>query len=203
MADRVLARAACARARRGRRRRRPQHRRNGRQPLCRLEPTAEGDAGLPVRPPRHGASERPDRAGRRGWVRPERRAGRSSAPTTSPPSWPCSRRPGASSRSGRPHAGLELLFTPKEEVGLRRRLRLRPHAPRTRGPATCTTRRRRSARSCSARPSSGASRSSFMAVRRMPACTRRRAARRSRPRHGRSRTCAWAVSTRRRPRTSA
>ena len=52
---------------------------------------------------------------------------------------------------GRPHAGLELLFTPKEEVGLRRRLRVRPHAASRADRATSTTRRRRSARSSSAR----------------------------------------------------
>ena len=32
----------------------------------------------------------------------------------------------------RPHAGIELLFTPKEEVGLDRRVRVRPHAARAR-----------------------------------------------------------------------
>ena len=59
-------------------------------------------------------------------------AARSSAPTTSPRSRRCSRRPRALVDEGRPHAGVELLFTPKEEVGLRRRRRLRPDAARGR-----------------------------------------------------------------------
>ena len=45
----------------------------------------------------------------------------------------------------RPHAGIELLFTPEGGGRPRRRLRVRPHAPAGPDRATSTTRRRRSA----------------------------------------------------------
>ena len=79
------------------------------------------------------------------------RAGRSSAPTTSRRSSRCSRASRRVLAEGRPHAGIELIFTPKEEVGLigDRGLRPRPAARAT--SATSTTRPRRSARSSSAR----------------------------------------------------
>ena len=51
----------------------------------------------------------------------------------------------------RPHAGIELLFTPKEEVGLLGAAAFDEHAARRAGRATSTTRRARSARSSSAR----------------------------------------------------
>ena len=84
----------------------------------RIEPTRRGRAALPLRAPRHGAADRCDRAGRRGRHRAERAPARSSAPTTrrrSPAMLEATRRVLA---EGRPHAGIELLFTPKEEVGL-------------------------------------------------------------------------------------
>ena len=56
------------------------------------------------------------------------RRARSSAPTTRRPSRRCSRRRARVLAESRPHAGIELLFTPKEEVGLHRRGRLRPRA---------------------------------------------------------------------------
>ena len=45
----------------------------------------------------------------------------------------------------RPHAGIELLFTSKEEIGPPRGVRVRPHAPARAGRATSTTRPSRSA----------------------------------------------------------
>ena len=56
-------------------------------------------------------------------------AARSSAPTTSRRSSRCSKACGACSPRTVPHAGIELLFTPKEEVGLLGAVRVRPHAP--------------------------------------------------------------------------
>ena len=99
---------------------------------------------------------------------------------------------------GRPHAGLELVFTPKEEVGLRGRrgVRLRRGSPRA--SATSTTRPGRSARSCSARRTRRSWRSRSSAARRTPGWRRRRAAPRSPPRRARSPTCGSAGSTRRR-----
>ena len=104
---------------------------------------------------------------------------------------------------GRPHAGIELLFTPKEEVGLvgayafdhRRlraqdRLRLRPGgADRHRHPRRAVL---AVARGDVPRP-----RLAFRA------CTRRRDGRRSPPPRARSRSSGSAASTRTRPRTSA
>ena len=109
----------------------------------------------------------------------------------------------ASSRSGVPHAGVELVFTPKEEVGLlgagafdhtrleaRARLRLRPGG---------ADRRRDHGRAVPAHDARRAS----TAGRRTRAWSRRRAARRSRRPRARSPTSGSAGSTRRRPRTSA
>ena len=103
----------------------------------------------------------------------------------------------------RPHAGIELLFTPKEEVGLlgayafdhtrleaQRRLRLRPGGADRRDHPRRAVRARDRGRASTAAP-------------RTRAWPRRRAARRSPPRRARSPTCGSAGSTRRRPRTSA
>ena len=61
----------------------------------------------------------------------------------------------------RPHAGIELVFTPKEEVGLVGAAAFDHDAARGASSATSTTRRRRSARSCSARRRDARSRSRF------------------------------------------
>ena len=88
------------------------------QPVRRLEPTAEGTplflcAHMDTVPPT-ARSSRSSRTASSGTA-----AARSSAPTTRLRSRRWSRRrPAWSSRAG-PHAGIELLFTPKEEVGLR------------------------------------------------------------------------------------
>ena len=59
---------------------------------------------------------------------------------------------------GRPHAGIELLFTPKEEVGLVGAYAFDHTPPASASSATSTTRRRRSASSSSARRSRSRSR---------------------------------------------
>ena len=95
-----------------------------------------------------------------------------------------------------PHAGIELVFTPKEEVGLVGAdafdhdrlhapdgLRLRPGGSRW-------------ARSCSALHGRVRWRCASTAARRTPAWRRRRDARRSRRRRRRSPTCGSAASTR-------
>ena len=205
MADRVLARAPRARPRPQRGRHRPAPRLDRGQPPL----PAPGDerrrrhADLPLRPPGHGAADRPDRAGRRGRRRPERRRhdprrrrqvrDRGHGRGRTAPARP----------AGRAHAGVELLFTTKEEVGLHgamafdhsrlaraRRLRLRHGGADRRGDHR--------ARRARARSSSGSS-----AARRTRAWRPRRAAPRSRPRRGRSPTSASAAWTRRAPRTSA
>ena len=77
----------------------------------------ERDADLSLRAPRHGAAEDSDRAGRRGRRRPQRGRtilgadDKSAVAAMLEAARRCSPR-------GRPHAGIELLFTPKEEVGL-------------------------------------------------------------------------------------
>ena len=101
-------------------------------------------AALPLRPPRHRAADRRDRAGRRGRDRPQRATRRSSAATTRRPSRRCSRRPGASSPRAartpgsssssprRRRSGLLGAYafdhTPAPRAG---RLRLRPGASRS------------------------------------------------------------------------
>ena len=102
---------------------------------------------------------------------------------------------------GRPHAGIELLFTPKEEVGLLGR----PHSTPTGWPpawAMSTTRPRRSAKSSSARRTRTRCRSASTGVRPIRACIPRRAAPRSPPPRRPSPTSASAVSTRKRRRMS-
>ena len=87
--------------------------------LTRLEPTVA--EGLPIFLCAHLDTVRSggaDRAGGRGRRRAQRRPARSWARTTRRRSRRCSRRPRACQEEGRPHAGIELLFTPKEEVGL-------------------------------------------------------------------------------------
>ena len=135
-------------ARRGRRR--AARRLDDGEPLRAARADRRGRAAVPLRAPRHRAADGRDRAGRRGRHRPERAAGRSSAPTTRRPSRRCSRRRGACS----PRAGR----TPGSSCSSRRRRRSACSArsrSTTRGcarrSATSTTRRRRSATSCSAR----------------------------------------------------
>ena len=161
-----------------------------------------GHADLPLRAPRHRPAGGPDRAVGRGGHRPQRgghdpRRGRQVRGRGR-----CSRPRPRSSREGRPHAGVELLFTPKEEVGLQgakafdhtrlaaeHRLRLRP------GRADRRDRARR-ADAALARPSASTG------ARRTRACTRRTGARPSPPPRGPSPTCGSGASTRRRARTS-
>ena len=126
-------------------------------------------ADLPLRAPRHGAAAGRDRAGRRGRRRPQREPARSSAPTTRRPSRRWSRPRGAVVEEGAPHAGIELLFTPKEEVGLRGAYAF-DHTRLHAGSATSTTRRRRSARSSSARRRAASSSSRSTAAPRTPGC---------------------------------
>ena len=133
----------------------------------------------------------------------ERRRRRSSAPTTRRPSPRMLDAVRQIVQAGMPHAGIELVLTAQEEVGLRgakafdhdapagaRRLRLRPRlADRRDGASTAPsqyTHRR-------ALPS---------ATRRTRASRRRRAAARSPRRRARSPRCGSAASTTRRPRTS-
>ncbi len=104
---------------------------------------------------------------------------------------------------GRPHAGIELLFTPKEEVGLLGAAAFDARPAGRAAWATSTTRPRRSARSSSARRTRTRCRSASTGGRPIRACIPRRAAPRSRPRRRRSRTSGSAGSTRRRRRTSA
>ena len=105
------------------------HRRDGGQPA--LPDRAHGrrrHADLPLRPPRHGAAERPDRAGRRRRVRPQRgrddpRRGRQVGRRRDARGDATDRRRGASARRAR---------APVHAEGgsrARRRLRVRPHAP--------------------------------------------------------------------------
>ncbi len=58
---------------------------------------------------------------------------------------------------GRPHAGIELVFTPKEEVGLLGAAAFDDIAALGAASGSSTTSRARSARSCSARRRSGRS----------------------------------------------
>ena len=133
----------------------------------------------------------------------ETRAGRSSAATTRRRWSRCSRRCGGCSEEGRPHAGIELVFTPKEEVGPARgggvrrnqargagRLRLRPAG---------ADRRDRPGRADPA----VAGRASSTGARRTRGWCPRRVAPRSRPRRGRSPTSGSGGSTRRPRPTSA
>ena len=103
---------------------------------------------------------------------------------------------------GRPHAGIELLFTSKEEVGLlgagafditKLEAELGFVYDQAAPIGDVIMGRRTSAR-CSSASTAG---------RRTRGWSRRRAAPRSRPRRGRSPTCGWAGSTKRRRRTSA
>ena len=71
---------------------------------------------------------------------------------------------------GRPHSGVELLFTPKEEVGLLGADGLRRVAARGEGSATSTTTPARSARSSSARRTSRSSTSGSTAAPRTRGC---------------------------------
>ena len=104
-------------------------------------------------------------------------------------------------QEGLPHAGIELLFTPKEEVGLVGAAAFDERGS-PRASATSTTRPRRSARSILARRTQRSSTCASTAGPRTRGCTPRRAAPRSRPRRGRSPTSGSAGSTRRRRRTS-
>ena len=112
---------ARPRGRRGRRRRADRLERG--QPLLPARADRRGDAALPLRAPRHRAADRRRSSRSSRTASSATPAGRSSAPTTSPRSWRWSRRRGGVVEEGRPHAGLELVFTPKEEVGLARRRR--------------------------------------------------------------------------------
>ena len=205
VADRVLRVARRARARRGRGRRRRRDRLDDGQPARAGCPATT--SGTPIFLCAHLDTVPPDGAARAGRRRGRRRAQRRRHDPRRRQQGGgrrrCSRRRAASSAEGIPHAGVELLFTPKEEVGLRRRVRLRPDAARGATSASSTTRRRRSARSSSARRTRRRSRRASTAGPRMPGCIRRTGAPRSRPRRGRSPTSASAGSTRRRPRTSA
>ena len=78
-------------------------------------------------------------------------AARSSARTTSRPSSQMLEGVRRVLAENRPHAGIELLFTPKEEVGLIGAYAFDHDRLHARASATSTTRRRRSARSSSAR----------------------------------------------------
>ena len=82
-------------------------------------------------------------------------------------------------RENRPHAGIELVFTPQEEVSLRGAAAF-DHTRLTRGRASSTTRARPSARSSSARRTAGCSTSASTAVPPMRAWLPRTAARPSR-----------------------
>ena len=120
VADRVGAYLTRARARVGRGRCGRGARRDTGNLYCRFPPTNGGrDADLPLRAHGHGAARGRDRARRRrGRHRPERRRhdprlrqqgrGRRDA-----------RGGAADLGEGRPHAGIELVFTPQEEVSLR------------------------------------------------------------------------------------
>ena len=130
-------------------------------------------------------------------------AGRSSAPTTSLRSSRWSRPRGGWSRSELPHAGLELLFTPKEEVGLRGAAGVRLLAVRRPGGLRLRPGRADRRGRSSARRTRWSWRSRSSASPRTPEWRRRRGALRSRPRRARSRTCDSDGSTRRRRRTSA
>ena len=154
-------------------------------------PRADGgrDAALPVRAPRHGAARRRARVPSSRTASSGMPAARSSAPTTSPPSSRCSRRCGACSRRTGRMPGIELLFTPMEEVGLIGAAAFDARRGCTRSSATSTTRRRRSARSSSARRGRRRWRCASTAAPRTPACSRRRGVRRSRRRRRRSRIC--------------
>ena len=68
------------------------------------------------------------------------RGRRSSAPTTSRRSRSMLEAVRRIVAEGRPHAGIELVFTPKEEVGLRGRRRVRRRRGSSPGRVTCTTR---------------------------------------------------------------
>ena len=151
VADAVLALPARARARAGRGRRGPAHRLDDGERLRAARADGARDAALLLRAPRHRA------AGRRrcepvvedGFVR---NAGGTILGADNKAAvvamLEAVRRVLAENR---PHAGIELLFTPMEEVGLDRRRRVRPRRGCTRSSATSTTRPRRSARSSSAR----------------------------------------------------
>ena len=173
-----------------------------RQPLLRLAPTAAGNAALPLRAPGHRpAAGRSSRSSRT--ASSATRPARSSARTTSRRSRRWSRPRAGSSGSGRPHAGVELLFTPKEEVGLRgaeafdchpprgaRRVRLRPGRADRRGDPGRAPRADHARSRSAARP-------------RTRGWRRRKAAPRSRRPRRRSPTCGSGVSTRRPRPTSA
>ena len=94
-------------------------RREHREPLLPARADRRGHAALPLRAHGHRAAGRADRAGGRGRRRPQRRRDdpRRRQQVRGRRRW--SRRHAASSRGSVPHAGLELVFTPKEEVGLR------------------------------------------------------------------------------------
>ena len=101
-----------------------------------------------------------------------------------------------------PHAGIELVLTRQEEIGLLGAAAFDHTAPARAARLRLRPGRRRSARSSSARRSRRAWRSRSTAGPRTRACHPRRGARRSRRRRARSPTCGSAASTRRRPRTS-
>ena len=106
-------------------------------------------------------------------------------------------------RTGRPHAGVELVLTPMEEVGLQGRQGLRHLAAPGDGSATATTTPPRSGTWSSPRPPSGRCGFASSAAPPTPGSPRRRDEARSSRRPGRSPTCRSGGSTPRRPRTSA
>ena len=106
-------------------------------------------------------------------------------------------------RTGRPHAGVELVLTPMEEVGLQGRQGLRHRASAARRWGTATTTLPRSETSSSPRRPSARCGFASSGGQRTPGSRPRRAeAPSSRP-PARSPTCRSGGSTQRRPRTSA
>ena len=101
-----------------------------------------------------------------------------------------------------PAVGIELVFTVCEEVSLRGSREF-DTAGFAAASATCSTTPRRSARSCSPRPRTTGYSPNCTGAPCTPASAPKTDAARSPPRHQRSRRCGWAVSTPRRPRTSA
>ena len=116
------------------------------EPLCAGRGDRRRHAVLPLRPPGHRPARGRDRAGGRGRRRSETPRGTilgADNKAAVAVMLEATRRVLAENR---PHGGIELLFTPKEEVGLHGRGRVRPRAARRRASATSTTRRLRSAR---------------------------------------------------------
>ena len=157
-------------------------------------------ADLPLRSPRHGQAHRADRARRRGRHRPER-SGTILGADNKAAVAAMLEAVRAILVERRPHAGIELVFTTREETGCVRATRLR-RLEVARASGSCTTTRRRSATSSSPLHTSERSTWSSADAPRMRGSTPRTAARPSRQPLGRSQTFASAGSTTRRRRTS-